>query len=140
MPRHRPTPEQRQSVTLLSGLGASAELIAAVIGVEVRIVESAYAAELAGGPDQVKLQAMQELFRAARGNGAGKVMAATRLLDLLTQDDKPEAGDAVRRSGKVRLVTCKNDNSLWDGAGERADVFDENGDTIVIVSDHELHF
>jgi hypothetical protein len=104
MPRHRPTPEQRQSVTIIAGLGATPAMIAGTLGIETETAERVYAKELAAGPDQVKLQAMQELFRAARGNGAGKVMAATRLLDLLTQADDAQSGGAVRPNGKVRVL------------------------------------
>jgi hypothetical protein len=139
MPTHRPTKEQRQNVTLLAGLGATPSMIAGALGVETETVTRAYSAELAAGPDQVKLQAMQELFRAARGDGAGKVMAVTRLLDLLTQDDdKPDATAAVRKSGKTRLVTCRNDMGLW--AGDRqVSVFTEDGDQVLVVSEDEAN-
>jgi hypothetical protein len=73
MPLHRPTKEQRQNVTILCGLGATPEMIAGTLGIETATVEKVYGKELAAGPDQVKLEAMAALFKAAKGNGAGKV-------------------------------------------------------------------
>ena len=128
MPLHRPTKEQRQNVTILCGLGATPEMIAGTLGIETDTVTRAYATELAAGPDQVKLEAMAALFKAAKGNGAGKVMAATRLLDLLTQGDKPDATGAVKPSGKLRIVV--------EGQ-ERCALYDDNGDLAVFISEDE---
>jgi hypothetical protein len=135
MPRHRPTPEQRQNVIALSGLGATPALIAGMLGVSTKTVESVYAKELATGPDQVKLEAMKELFRAAKGNGAGKVSAATRLLELLT-DDEAEAGGAVRPNGKVRILYHDGDNygatGIRDHDGVTVPLFDTDGCQVIV--------
>jgi len=108
-------------------------MIAGTLGVEVKTVESAYAKELASGQDQVKLETMKELFRAAKGNGAGKVSAAVKLLDLLAEDDKADAGGAVRPNGKTRVVGFWGHHNVCNPKdGTAINLYDNEG-TLCIV-------
>jgi hypothetical protein len=89
MARHTPTPEQRANVTVLCGLGATVEMIAGLLNIEPDTVKTAYAKELEQGPEAVRLEAMKQLFNAAKtADGAGRVTAAVRLLDMLAKDDQ----------------------------------------------------
>jgi hypothetical protein len=123
----------------MSGLGAPPGIIAGVIGITEQTLQKVYAKEIAAGPDKVKLEAMRELFAAAKGNGAGKVTAAVRLLDLLTADDKPDdASSKIKMSGlSARLVTFRPTNpSLWS-CGEEIQAYDEYGTALLVISEDE---
>lgn len=106
MARHVPTPEQRANVTVLTGLGASVEMIAGLLNVEPDTVKKAYEKELAQGPETVRLEAMRQLFNAAKtADGAGRVTAAVRLLDLLAGDDQASSDpNTIKITGKERMV------------------------------------
>ena len=138
MARHVPTKEQRNAVTVMIGLGAPPGIVATAIGITPETLEKTYANELEAGPDMVRLQAMRELFNAAKGDGAGKVTAAVKLLDLLTAEDESNpASGAVRESGETLMVVYRPSSSaLW--AGDRAvAAYDENGNSLLIISEDE---
>jgi hypothetical protein len=106
MARHQPTPEQRANVTLLTGLGASPAMLAGLLNIEVETLKNAYSKELEQGPQAVRLEAMKQLFNASKSaDGAGRVTAAVKLLDLLSSDEKAEAdGNLIRITGKERMI------------------------------------
>ena len=124
MARHVPTPEQRTNVTVLTGLGASPEMLAGLLNIEVKTLKNAYAKDLQQGPDVVKLEAMKQLFNAAKtADGAGRVTAAVKLLDVLTGDDDQASYDrhTIKITGKHRAVY------FGDCPPPEMDLFDREG-------------
>jgi hypothetical protein len=106
MARHTPDEAQRKAVTVMVGLGAPSKIIADGLGIELQTFERVYAKEIQNGPASVKLELAKQLFNAARtDDGAGRVSAATRLLDLLSGDDSAEAdGNLIRiKPDKIRV-------------------------------------
>jgi hypothetical protein len=106
MARHVPTPEQRTNVTVLTGLGASPEMLAGLLNIEVATLQVAYAKELKQGPETVKLEAMKQLFNASKtAEGAGRVTAAVKLLDMLQGDDQASMdAKTIRINGDMRAA------------------------------------
>jgi hypothetical protein len=94
MARHVPTPEQRSNVLVLTGLGASPEMLAGLLKIEVDTLKDAYKKELAAGPETVRIEAMKQLFNAAKtADGPGRVTAAVKLLDLLSAEDSADKAE-----------------------------------------------
>jgi hypothetical protein len=126
MARHVPTPEQRANVTVLTGLGATVEMIAGLLNVEPDTVKTCYRKELEQGPDAVRLEAMRQLFNASKAaDGAGRVTAAVKLLDMLARDDQAIAeSNTIRITDKTRMVyygICDPPSfDLFTREGERA--------------------
>lgn len=135
MARHVPTPEQRANVTVLTGLGASVEMIAGLLNVEPDTVKTAYAKELAQGPDAVRLEAMRQLFNAAKtAEGAGRVTAAVKLLDMLGGGEQA-AVDAntirIRRPAEdyshTRTIYVPSKHQWWDLNVALPELYDREG-------------
>jgi len=98
MARHQPTDEQRRAVTVMTGLGAPPKIMADGLGIAIETLERVYAKEIENGPASVKLELAKQLFRAAQtDDGAGRVSAAVKLLDLLAGDEQAQAhGNLIR--------------------------------------------
>jgi len=129
MARHVPTPEQRANVTVLTGLGASPEMLAGLLNIEVETLKNAYAKELAQGPEAVRLEAMRSLFQAAKSaDGAGRVTAAVKLLDMLAGDDQASSDpNTIKITGKVRTVYYGHCPS------EPVDMFTRQGEKVIMI-------
>jgi hypothetical protein len=101
MARHQPTEEQRKAVLVMIGLGAPPKIIADGLNIELETFERVYEREIQNGPASVKLELAKQLFNAARtDDGAGRVSAAVKLLDLLSGDERAEADNIIRITGK----------------------------------------
>ncbi len=125
MARHVPTPEQRSNVTVLAGLGASPKMLAGLLNIEVETLKTAYAKELAQGPEAVRVELMKQLFNAAKTvDGAGRVSAVTRLLDLMPGGEADKAkGDFAPKLNELP----QHEIFFLQGCNEPVELFTADG-------------
>jgi hypothetical protein len=102
MARHTPDKAQRDAVTVMIGLGAPHQVIADGLNIELETFQRVYEQEIANGPALVKLEAMKQLFNAAKtADGAGRTTAAVKLIDMLQSDDQASSdANTIRITGK----------------------------------------
>jgi hypothetical protein len=135
MARHKATPENRNSVRVMIGLGAPLNIVAGALNISPDTLSKVYATEIQEGPDSVRLEAMRQLFAASKtADGAGRVSAAVKLLDMLSADDgKPDPGAAgVRPSGlPMRVLPYSQSMSLK--------LYDQDGTQVFLMSDAECN-
>jgi hypothetical protein len=131
MARHQPDESQRKAVTVMVGLGAPPQIIADGLNIELETLERVYAKEIENGPASVRLELTKQLFNAARTDeGAGRVSAAVKLLDLLAGDDQVAAdAKTIRITGEERMihVIAKSPENFTD------ELFDREGRKISFV-------
>lgn len=104
MPRHKPTPELRAKVIELAGLAMPADTIARQVKLPLKVLQSAYAAELRDGRFLARGEAIKILREHSAAPGVAGANSARALALLLVKDDDDEIPPLPQDRTKPRVL------------------------------------